>query len=46
LKSKERAGIERAVLSAVFASNSFKDGLFSKWIKLGEQNKMPISIRF
>ena len=34
LKSKERAGIERAVLSATFAFNSFKDGMFPKWIKL------------
>jgi len=34
LKSKERAGIERAVLSATFASNYFKNGAFSKWITL------------
>ncbi len=34
LKSKERAGIERAVLSNTFAANHFAKGLFSKWIKL------------
>ena len=34
LKSKERAGIERAVLSATFAVNHFKKGVFSKWVKL------------
>ncbi len=34
LKSKERAGIERAVLSATFAGDSFKEGMFAKWIKL------------
>ena len=34
LKSKERAGLERAVLSATFANNSFKKGMFVKWLKL------------
>ena len=34
LKSKERAGIERAVLSAVFASDYFKEGVFARWIEL------------
>jgi len=34
LKSKERAGIERAVLSGTFAADSFGDGMFSKWITL------------
>ncbi len=34
LKSKERAGIERAVLSVTFANNSFKKGMFVKWLKL------------
>ena len=39
LKSKERAGIERAVLSATFASDSFESGMFAKWITLvAEQN--------
>ena len=34
LKSKERAGIERAVLSGTFAANKFGDGMFAKWITL------------
>ena len=34
LKSKERAGIERAVMSATFANDSFKKGVFAKWLKL------------
>ncbi|MBU1659421.1 methyl-accepting chemotaxis protein [bacterium] len=34
LKSKERAGIERAVLSATFASDTFAKGMFVKWITL------------
>jgi methyl-accepting chemotaxis protein len=34
LKSKERAGIERAVLSATFAADKFSDGMFAKWITL------------
>ncbi len=34
LKSKERAGIERAVLSNTFAANHFAKGLFPKWLKL------------
>ena len=34
LKSKERAGIERAVLSGTFAADKFGNGMFSKWIKL------------
>ena len=39
LKSKERAGIERAVLSGTFAADKFADGMFSKWITLvAEQN--------
>ncbi len=39
LKSKERAGIERAVLSATFAANKFGSGMFAKWITLvAEQN--------
>jgi len=39
LKSKERAGIERAVLSATFAADKFGNGMFSKWITLvAEQN--------
>jgi len=34
LKSKERAGIERAVLSGTFAANKFAPGMFAKWITL------------
>ena len=34
LKSKERAGIERAVLSGTFAADKFGNGMFSKWITL------------
>ncbi|MEA3373400.1 MAG: methyl-accepting chemotaxis protein [Campylobacterota bacterium] len=34
LKSKERAGIERAVLSGTFAQDSFGPGMFAKWITL------------
>ena len=34
LKSKERAGIERAVLSGTFAADRFGDGVFAKWITL------------
>jgi len=39
LKSKERAGIERAVMSATFGVDKFKSGMFSKFITLiAEQN--------
>ncbi len=39
LKSTERAGVERAVLSATFARNRFGHGMFAKWITLvAEQN--------
>ena len=34
LKSKERAGIERAVLSGTFAADKFGEGMFAKWVKL------------
>lgn len=34
LKAKERAGVERAVLSATFASDKFGEGMFAKWITL------------
>ena len=34
LKSKERAGIERAVLSGTFAKDKFGKGMFAKWMKL------------
>jgi len=39
LKSKERAGIERAVMSATFAADKFSKGVFAKFITLmAEQN--------
>ena len=39
LKSKERAGIERAVMSATFAADKFAKGMFAKFITLlAEQN--------
>ena len=39
LKAKERAGIERAVLSNVFAKNAFLDGMYKKAVTLiAEQN--------
>ena len=34
LKSKERAGIERAVLSATFAADKFGSGMYAKFITL------------
>ena len=39
LKSKERAGIERAVLTATFAADKFKTGMFAKWISLVAEQK-------
>ena len=39
LKSKERAGIERAVLSATFAADKFGSGMYAKFITLiAQQN--------
>jgi len=39
LKSKERAGLERAVLSATFASDRFGKGMYAKFITLiAQQN--------
>ena len=39
LKSKERAGIERAVMSATFSADMFGPGMFAKFITLmAEQN--------
>jgi methyl-accepting chemotaxis protein len=34
LNAKERAGIERAVLTTAFTSNRFAPGMFEKWISL------------
>ncbi len=39
LLSKERAGIERAVLSATFANNAFLPGFFVKFIRLISEQK-------
>ncbi len=39
LLAKERAGIERAVLSAVFANNAFLPGFFVKFISLTSQQE-------
>lgn len=39
LKAKERAGIERAVLSVVFGANHFTPKLYERFIELlAEQN--------
>jgi len=39
LQGKERAGVERAVLSNTFAKNKFSEGMFTKFITLvSEQN--------
>ncbi len=44
LKSKERAGIEIAVMSASFAADTFKPGVFVKFIRLmSEQNSFADS---
>ena len=39
LKAKERAGIERALLSTTFRANKFKDGMFVKFIELISEQK-------
>jgi len=39
LKSKERAGIERAVMSSTFANDAFLPGMFAKWITLVAEQK-------
>ena len=39
LKAKERAGIERAVLSNTFAANGFKKGFYTKFISLLAEQK-------
>jgi methyl-accepting chemotaxis protein len=43
LKAKEKAGIERAVLSATFATNKFKPGMFEKFLTLVAQQKAFIN---
>jgi len=39
LKSKERAGVERAVLSGTFASDKWKNGFYAKFITLLAEQK-------
>jgi len=39
LKSKERAGIERAVMSATFSADKFGKGMFAKFITLMAEQK-------
>ena len=39
LKAKERAGIERAVLSATFGANKFAPGMYTKFITLIAEQK-------
>jgi methyl-accepting chemotaxis protein len=39
LKSKERAGIERAVLSGTFAADKWKEGFYAKFITLLAEQK-------
>jgi len=39
LKSKERAGVERAVLSGTFAANEWKSGFYAKFITLLAEQK-------
>ena len=43
LKAKERAGIERAVLSGTFAANKFLPGMYTKFITLVAQQKAFIN---
>jgi len=42
LKAKERAGIERAVLSATFGANKFVPGMYTKFITLIAEQKAYI----
>lgn len=44
LQSKERAGIERAVLSNVFVANSFGPGAYEKFINLMSQQESFASV--
>ncbi len=44
LKSKERAGIERAVLSNVFALDKFPEGFFAKFIDIKSQQESYINV--
>jgi len=42
LEAKERAGVERAVLSATFASDSFAPGMYEKFLMLVSQQETYI----
>ena len=39
LKSKERAGLERAILSAAFGADKFKPGMFVEFVRLISEQK-------
>ncbi|MDQ7045164.1 MAG: nitrate- and nitrite sensing domain-containing protein [Sulfurimonas sp.] len=43
LYSKERAGIERAIMAVTFTKNSFPDGLYAKFVKLLSQQDTYIN---
>ena len=43
LQGKERAGIERAVMSSTFASDKFNDGIFVKFVSLVTQQETFMS---
>jgi methyl-accepting chemotaxis protein len=43
LMAKERAGIERAVMTSVFAKNSFPDGFYKKFVSLVISQEIYIS---
>lgn len=48
LQAKERAGIERAVLSATFVANAFSEGVFAKFVGLvaAQQNYMSVFLAY
>ncbi len=46
LKGKERAGIERAVITNTFANNKFKKGFYKKFIVLMAEQKTFIEYEF
>jgi len=44
ITAKERAGIERAVLSAVFAKDKFSKGLYYKFVSVLSQQKVMLNV--
>ncbi len=44
ITAKERAGIERAVLSAVFAKDQFSKGLYYKFVSVLSQQKVLLNV--